>query len=123
MRRVVVVVVILVLLAVARPVAQLTADPLKQRTPFQLLCTHDGVETAGYDLKQNGQVVQSKVPAELVDGTLTFDFPTGLERGTYVFVIEAYNQYGRSPSPTMTLVVTPGNPQPPTNLRIVVGGL
>ncbi|SRR6266540_2441319 len=105
---------------VAVPVFAQTSDSIKQNTAFTVAADHDGIDTTEYHLYQNGALVQTKAVSNLVLGTIAFDrYLAGLPKGTYVFYVEAFGPGGAASSVTLTLTVTPGNPKPPTNLRII----
>jgi hypothetical protein len=99
---------------------------LQQMKPFTAAAEHQPVDgdTTGYRFYLNGVVIQTKTVAQriniLADGTGTIEFPhVGLPKGTHVVYVEAYGDGGATASVTLTLVVTPGKPKAPTNLRVV----
>jgi hypothetical protein len=110
----------ILLLFVAAPLYAQTSDTIKQNTAFTVAADHDGIDTDEYRLYQNGVRVQTKAVSNLLVGTIAFDrYVAGLPKGTYVFYVEAVGPGGAGVSTTLTLTVTPGNPKPPTNLRLI----
>ncbi len=105
--------------AFASPLYAQSVDTIKQSTAFKAAADHEGLDTIGFRIYLNGAVWQTKAVIDLVAGVITFDFPVGLVKGTYVIYVEAYDVEGAAASTTLTLTVTSGNPLPPGHLRIV----
>lgn len=95
------------------------SDSVKQNTPFQAAADHDGLDTDSYRIYVNGAVFNTLPVTALTNGTITFDFPAGLTKGTYVLYVEAVGPGGVTGSDTLTLTVTPGQPKKPLNIRII----
>lgn len=103
---------------------QASADAVKSHQFFVFAVDHDGVDTDSYVLVVNSAVhtVLSSGSA-LVNGTVKVEFPTGLPKGTYSFVMKAVGPGGEGVSDPLSLSVTAGNPSNPRNPRIIKGGL
>lgn len=85
--------------------------------PITCQVQHDGVDTASYDLKQDGAVVASH---PLNPAGVAFAFPQGFAPGSYALSVVANGPAGSSESAPVQLVVAPGAPNQPV-LVIVVG--
>ncbi len=109
----------LAFIGIASVASAQSVDSIKQLTTFKVAADHDGLDTDGYRVYLNGGLWQTVPVASLVAGVVTFDFPTGLIKGTYVIYVEAFSTAGAASSTTVTLTVTSGNPTPPRNPRIV----
>lgn len=73
----------------------------------------------GFTLYQNGAAVSQFLISQMVNGTISFKFASGLSlAGTYTFVVSAYNSGGETPSDSITVTIVKGKPAKPTSGRI-----
>lgn len=73
----------------------------------------------GFTLYQNGAKVSQKLASELVNGTISFPFPSGISTsGTYTFTIGAYNGGGENISDPIQVTIIKGKPAKPNSVRI-----
>jgi hypothetical protein len=126
LRRVLVACVVAALLLVAAAASEAqtgvcTTSPcaVQKAKAFHALADHDGIDTTGYRLYVNGAVEQTVPLSALVNGVVTFSVAAGLPVGTHVIYIEAFGEGGAEASTTLTLVVSPGKPKAPVNLRVL----
>lgn len=103
------------------------AEGLKANAPFALAFDHDGYETTSYQIFLNG-VLHTTLPVTALvlqtgvtppTGTVTLQFPQGLAKGSYTFLIKAVGPGGEASAAPLAQVVTPGNPNAPRNPRII----
>lgn len=89
-------------------------------TPVTLAWDHDGVDTTGYRISNNGQPAGEVPITALANGSASFTFGNGLTAGQHVITVVAFN--GTGVSEPGTLVVSAGGAVPtrPGNLRITV---
>lgn len=100
-------------------------DSIRKGTSFSIAADYDDPDAVGIRLYMNGAQQASRTLAELGCSTLPcvvkFPFLGGLQRGTYVFYMEAFNSEGVAASQALTVTVTPGPPKEPTNIRVIKG--
>lgn len=111
--------VLLFLFAFANTASAQVTDSVKQNASFKVAADHDGLDTDSYRIYVNGAVFNTLPETALVAGVITFSFPAGLVKGTYVIYIEAIGPGGVTASDTLTLTVTPGPPKKPLNIRVI----
>lgn len=99
---------------------QAATETIKQNTPFHLAFNHDGIDTDGYTIYLNTAVSATKSITDLVNGTVTHFYSTGLTKGSYTFIVRAFGEGGSSAdSLPLTASVTAGNPSAPGQVRII----
>lgn len=73
----------------------------------------------GFKLYQNGAVVAQALASQLVNGSVSFPFASGLSlSGVYTFTVSAYNSGGETSGDPITVTIVKGKPAKPTGGRI-----
>jgi hypothetical protein len=73
----------------------------------------------GFRLYQNGVFAREAGISALVNGSVAFDFPSGMAAsGVYVFTVSAYTTGGETLSDPLTVTVLKGKPAKPGNGRV-----
>lgn len=101
------------------------AFDIKRDTPFTVLGTHDGLDTALYRVTVNG-VVNQEVPIAQVfsNGVVSIPFGLGLSIGSYTINVFAVSSLGEvsddDPDSECILTVSPKKPSKVSNIRVTV---
>src|SRR5688500_7822636 len=95
---------------------------VQMNKPFTAMADHDGVDTTGYRLYVNGQMMQDQPVTILANGVLTFQPVTLTVHGSFTIFVEAYGPGGATSGTALGLLVQPGKPKAPVNTRVSQGG-
>ena len=102
-------------------VVQASSDSIRKDTPFSVEANHDGIDTSSYNILLNTALQGAQPFSALVNGIVSFNFPTGLPKGSYMVIVKALGPGGETSSPSLALSVTAGNPSAPGQPRIIKG--